>query len=538
MAQRIILIGADRIGLDAVLARIKAQPDTSAVVLYPEANPLPEFSCMMLDRYIGRGIDFPENLRACGLDADKRQVRVRDNVSGSEDVMDYDLLIFASGSAPARLDVAGQFLGPVFRVGDFEDGARLRPKDEGNVVIGNGVNMLLAVSALLQNKAESVTIVPHDADPVTEPFSDTLTSMVQHHLAALGVTILDEPLTAIEGRHTIERIVAGSRTIEATRIINATTPLPVTELAAEAGIRVDGRGHILVNERLQTNFDTIFACGSCAAFVSTTCPEHVPGAAVKTTEPRQAAALAAALAGEKAQFNAPVQAWSIPLDDLTVAGAGLTPAAASACGFEVRTATVIQFDRAHFMPDAELMTLELVFDTTGRVLGIQGMGKSGDALSGRISAVSALLAAKPTVEDIANLEVAYSPPFASAMDVLNTVGNVAENILAGHNEGITPAEFDLLWKERESGECFFIDCREIGNAEPYIQKHPDHWNHISQAEIARRLDEVPTDKRVVLLCNTGARSYEAQITLKSAGFTDVVNVDGGVAAIKQSGVEV
>ena len=199
----------------------------------------------------------------------------------------------------------------------------------------------------------------------------------------------------------------------------------------------------------------------------------------------------------------------------------------------------IQFDRAHFMPGVELMTLELVFDgPTRRVLGIQGLGKSADALCGRISAVSAVLPMKPTIDDISNLEMAYAPPFSSAMDVLNTVANGADNMLAGINESISPEEFRELWAEREREDSFFLDCRELGNAQPVLDRHTAHWNHIPQGQIARRVAEIPTDRKIVLVCNTGTRSYEAQTILKHAGFCDVVNVEGGNTALRQSGIEV
>ena len=122
--------------------------------------------------------------------------------------------------------------------------------------------------------------------------------------------------------------------------------------------------------------------------------------------------------------------------------------------------------------------------------------------------------------------------------MLNAVANIAENILAGVNEGIGADEFDRIWQERDNDECFFLDCRELGNAESLIERHPLHWNHIPQGEIAKRISEIPTDRKIILLCNTGARSYEAQVTLKHAGINNVANVDGGIAAIKQSGVKV
>jgi len=171
---------------------------------------------------------------------------------------------------------------------------------------------------------------------------------------------------------------------------------------------------------------------------------------------------------------------------------------------------------------------------TRAVLGIQGFGSAGDALVGRVGAVAALMQKGCTADDLSVLEYPYSPPFSSAMDIVNTVGTVAENMLAGMNQGVSPEEFARLFEEKGQA-CFFLDCREPDNAAPYLERHPGVWHNIPQGQLRERLDEIPRDKAVVLVCNTGIRSYEAQITLEQAGFKDVLNLHGGMAALKQSG---
>jgi rhodanese-related sulfurtransferase len=80
-----------------------------------------------------------------------------------------------------------------------------------------------------------------------------------------------------------------------------------------------------------------------------------------------------------------------------------------------------------------------------------------------------------------------------------------------------------------------LDCRGWGNAEPFVEKYPDHWKSIPQDELRNRLEEVPKDKQVVLICNTGVRSYEAQVTLEQRGIQRTYNLQGGVAALKKRG---
>ena len=135
------------------------------------------------------------------------------------------------------------------------------------------------------------------------------------------------------------------------------------------------------------------------------------------------------------------------------------------------------------------------------------------------------------------MELAYAPPFGSAMDVLNAAANAAENILVGRCAPIQPMEFTRLWENRAQENLLCIDTREWGNAEPYVAKYPEYWKNIPQGQIKDRLDEIPKDKKIVLLCNTGGRSYESQVILRHAGFMEPVNLQGGMGFIKQTGFD-
>jgi rhodanese-related sulfurtransferase len=123
------------------------------------------------------------------------------------------------------------------------------------------------------------------------------------------------------------------------------------------------------------------------------------------------------------------------------------------------------------------------------------------------------------------------------MDVLNALGNTAENILAGKNRVIDPDQFFDWWQKRGDHRTLFLDCRGWSNAEPFVKKYPDHWKSIPQDELGNRLKEIPKDKKIVLICNTGVRSYEAQVALDQVGIQHTYNLQGGVAALKKWGLD-
>ena len=183
------------------------------------------------------------------------------------------------------------------------------------------------------------------------------------------------------------------------------------------------------------------------------------------------------------------------------------------------------------------MQLELVVDKKdGRVLGMQGCCEDPESIKARVDAVAAVLQNKPfvKVEDISNLEVCYAPPFASAMDVVNAVGNVAENVLAGRIRPITPEEFLRLWHDRKNNNFYFIDSRPQKAGEAEQAKHPD-WHALSLEAIQTRWNEVPKDRPIAIICNTGLRSYDALLVLARHGITDVVQSMGGMQAVHELG---
>jgi rhodanese-related sulfurtransferase len=232
-----------------------------------------------------------------------------------------------------------------------------------------------------------------------------------------------------------------------------------------------------------------------------------------------------------------VGSFSIKIFDLAVASTGIPLQTALKEGFHAAHTLVIQADRAHFYPTQDLMYLQLTVDRqTRQILGAQAIGHNGDALVGRINAIAAMLPFRPTLDDLSNMEVAYSPPFASALDIVNAVANTAENILDGYNKPMDIDEFERCFLKEEADDVICLDVRGPANAAPFVAQFGSRWLNIPQETLKHRMDEVPKDKRLLLVCNSGVRSYEALRQLESAGDCRAVNVQGGVAALKKAGL--
>lgn len=487
-----------------------------------------------------KDIDVLTRTEALRIDREAKRVHVRNLDTGALSEIPYDKLVIATGAAPRRLNIPGEDLPGVHAVANLHDATAVKDMISSGsagraVVVGSGFIGLEVAEALADMWGLEVAVVELMDHVLPRNISPTLARMAEHHLAEKGVELyFGEKVLAIEGDGKAQRVVTDKRTLEAELVILAAGVVPSGELARGAGLAVSPRGGVLVDEFMRTSDPDIYSGGDCAEIknVVTGGVMHLPLGSMAN---RQGRVIGTNLAGGDAKFPGAVGSFAMKLFERNVAGAGLTPEQAAQAGFDALSALVIQFDRAHFFPGKDLMTLEVTVDKKTRaVLGIQGFGSAGDALVGRVGAVAALMQKGCTAEDLSVLEYPYSPPFSSAMDIVNTVGTVAENMLAGMNQGVSPEEFARLF-EQKGEACFFLDCREPDNAAPYLERHPGVWHNIPQGQLRERLGEIPRDKAVVLVCNTGIRSYEAQITLEQAGFKDVLNLHGGMAALRQSG---
>jgi NADPH-dependent 2,4-dienoyl-CoA reductase/sulfur reductase-like enzyme/rhodanese-related sulfurtransferase len=482
--------------------------------------------------------------RALAIDRDQKLVRLRDLESGREEDLPYDELVLATGSRPRPLPVPGADLPGVMSVANL--GAAMAVRDRiakgevGRVVIigagAVGVEMAEAVSDLWGLTTTLVELTPQVLPDFLEP---GLARMVAKHLRDKDIALhLEATVREIRPHagddHALE-VVTEQEILPADLVITAVGAVPNTELARQAGILVSPGGGLVVNHRLQTSDPHIYAGGDCIDnhHLITGRSVYFPSGSLAN---RQGRVIGTNLAGGSATFNGIVGSFTLKTFEMAVAGAGLNLAAALREGFDAVAALVIQADRAHFYPTQDLMYLNLVVDKkTRRLLGAQGLSHNGDALVGRINSIAALLPFKADLADLSNLEVAYAPPFAAALDIVNAVANTLENILDGYNRTIEVAEFEQCFLTGQNGDTICLDVRGPANAAPYVDLFGDRWLNIPQETLKHRFGDIPKDKRLLVVCNSGVRSYEALRQLETAGLTNAVNLQGGIAALKKSG---
>jgi NADPH-dependent 2,4-dienoyl-CoA reductase/sulfur reductase-like enzyme/rhodanese-related sulfurtransferase len=490
-----------------------------------------------------KGVDVMTRTEALDIDRENQRVKVRNLDTGQESELVYDRLLLATGSRPRVLPIPGHDLDGVFTVGDLNGAIAIKDrvaKGQVNtaVVIGAGAIGLEMVESLSDLWGVETSLVEVQDQILPGIVSPTMAAMVQAELRENEVENIHvaEKVQRIEGDGHVERVVTDQRTLEADMVIMAVGVQPNSELAQKTGLETTPAGAVRVNNRFQTSDPNIYAGGDLVEnmHLITGKPVYFPSGSLAN---RHGRVIGTNLAGAVDEFDGIVGSFILKAYGLTVGAAGLSLSRARAEGFDAFSTFVVQGDRAHFYPGMELMYMELVVENnSGRVLGVAGAGTQGDAVAARVNAVAAIMKYNPTVRDVGNLEFTYAPPFSSAMDIVNALGNTADNILVGKNRPIDPIEFAELFVQR-NGDFVCLDVRSTENAKPFVEKYPDVWLNIPQEELPGRWDEIPRDKDIVLICNAGGRSYEVQVALDHQNLTNTRNLQGGVGGIKKCGFD-
>jgi rhodanese-related sulfurtransferase len=219
-----------------------------------------------------------------------------------------------------------------------------------------------------------------------------------------------------------------------------------------------------------------------------------------------------------------------------IGGTGLSYSSAKALNFNADVAITAQSDRAHFFPTQAVIMLQMVFDKSSRkVLGIQGFGPMNDSILARINAGAGLIAKGATIEDFSNLELAYAPPFSTAVDALNATANVADNIASGRLRTVSIEDF-MNWMDSPQAKPDWaaLDIRHPKEAEEFVNTFgSDLWKAIPYVNIRSRYRELPDDKMLIIICDAGTRSSEIQIFLDSVGLANNLVLGGGFNAIRR-----
>ncbi len=491
-----------------------------------------------------KGVTVRTRTRALAIDRQKKCVAVEHLDSGGKEEIPYDNLVIATGSQPFVLPIPGADLDGVYTISDLHKAIAIKERlGKGMigkaVIIGGGaigLEMAEAFADLWGVETSLLEFMPQVLPRIIDaPFA----AMLQHHMAKHGVTIYTgEGASAIEGDDNgrVCRVVTPQRTIEADIVVMAAGVRPRSELARAAGLLVSPLG-IVVNNRLQTSDPNIYAAGDCIETVNLITGKKFY-APMGSLANRQGRVVGDNLAGIPSTFPGVIGSFVMKAFESCIGATGLSLETARAEGFDADASLTAPSDRAHFFPTESKMPMQLVFDRQSRrVLGVQAFGPMNDAVLARIDAAAALIAKGGTIDDCSLLEMAYAPPFATAIDALNAAANVADNIARGRQRNVAVTDF-LAWiaNPGSRSDWLALDIRHPKEVAPFAEQFGSIWLAMPYNEVRKRAAELPTDKTLIIICDAGTRSYEVQVFLDSIGRTTSLVLGGGFNVISRLGV--
>jgi rhodanese-related sulfurtransferase len=224
------------------------------------------------------------------------------------------------------------------------------------------------------------------------------------------------------------------------------------------------------------------------------------------------------------RFPGVAGATALKVFDLNVARAGLSVQQAKELGIPVVAVTSAAPDRPHYYPGAKPIILKLVAEkATRRLIGIQGVGL-GEVIK-RVDVAVTAMTARMTVDDLADLDLTYAPPYSEAMDVLINGANIMRNKLDGLLDSCTATELQASLKAGE--DLMLLDVR---SPDEHVAGAIPGSTLIPLGAVRARMSEIPRDKRVVAYCKSSLRAWEASRILAGAGFENIEILDGGYMA--------
>ena len=472
------------------------------------------------------------------LEIDRAARRVRIRSSAGESWLDYDALILAQGGTPLTPPIAGVNGPNVFRLWTVPDMDRIHEylvseKPTSAVITGGGfIGLEMAEAFAKRGIATTVVeLLPRVMSAMDPEFG----SLIAQQLEAHGVRVLTG--VGLKAVHSSAREVEleDSRRIPAAVVLLSVGVKPELQLAMQAGLALGETGGLLVDETLRTSDPKIWAAGDMNEIVHKVSGRkvRVPLAGPANRQGRIAASNAL---GQSLKYHGALGSSVVKVFDATAACTGLSEAAARAAGFDVGSAIVVRDHHAAYYPGAKEMVLKIVFDRkTERLLGGQAFGEEG--VEKRIDVLAAALQGKLTLQDLAELDLAYAPPYSSANDPLNVAAFVGLNDITGFSPLITAAELQSLLAAgsaagSEAQGPLVLDVRNLGE---YEVSHLKGALNIPVDELRFRLDEVPRGRPIVVHCRSGFRSHLALRILKQNGFAEVRNLSGGYLSVLAHG---
>lgn len=529
---RIVIIGGVAGGMSAATRMRRLDADAEIIVI--EKSGYVSYANCGLPYYVGGVIEeedalllqTPASLHARfrldvriaseveSINPSAKTIKVKNELSGDSYELSYDKLVMSPGASPVVPPIPGIERAMTLRtVEDVEKiFNRVSQKPANAVVIGGGF-IGVEIAENLIHKGIKTTVVeaspqllaPLDPEMATLVAKEMIKNKVELHLGASAQEITESTV-----------VLSNGVVLPAEMIILAIGVRPDIKLAKEAGLTIGTRGGIDVDDFNRTSNPDIYAVGDVAEKT-----DAIDGSStlvpLANLANRHGRVVADHIAGRTTRPVKTIGTAIVKVFDLMIAATGWNEKRLSASGRAFKVIHTHPNSHAGYYPGAKQMALKMIFDAkTGEILGAQGVGVEG--VDKRIDVIATAIRGGITAPELADLELAYAPPFGSAKDPINMLGYIAENMMSGLLE-------TAQWSQIDEFEDRGFQLVDVRTSSEYAAGSIPGAMSMPVDEIRNRVAEL-TNKDVLVNCQVGQRGHTATMLLKELGF-NAVNLDGG-----------
>lgn len=437
--------------------------------------------------------------------------------TGEETVYDYDKLVISVGASPIKPPIEGTELENVFFMRTPEDAIRLREVvDAGEikkaVVVGAGYIGLEIAENL---KAQGIRPFVLDMAPHVLPgFDPEMAEYIEGRLADEGIPVVTGvKVTGIEGDGKVEKVLTDKRAYKTDLVVLSAGIRPNTAFLEGTGLEMF-KGTVLTNEAGETNVPDIYAAGDCA-MVHNAVTGKASWSPMGSTANIAGRIIAQNMTGAGLRYRGALGTAVCKLPGINVGRTGLTQEQAAAEGFDPVSVVTVVDDKAHYYPGAGAFIIKMIADRESlRLLGIQVIGAG--AVDKVVDVAVTGITLKATLTDLADMDLAYAPPFSTAIHPFEHTLNVLLNKLQGKLESLTPAEYAA------------------GAAEGYrvidtgLTPAIEGATYVDLTEVNGAVEGLDPEEKLLLVCTKGKRAYLLQNRLKFYGYKNTRVLEGGL----------
>ena len=530
---KVIIVGGVAGGASAA-ARLRRLDENAQITMYERSGYISYANCG-LPYYIGGVItdrrqltlqtpdsfykrfrvDVKVNHEVLSIDRVNHTVEVKNLSTGEIFTDNYDKLVLSPGAKAVKPPIPGIESERIFTLRTVEDTYRIADeikalKAESAVVIGGG---FIGIEAAENLTGIGLSVSLCEASPqVLSQFDDDMIPQVHAVIREKGINlILGRAISSFEEKEDgIESVLSDGEHIKSDIVLLAIGVAPDSALAVSAGIKTGIKGAITVDEHMLTSDPDIYAVGDAAEIeeLVTGSKANIPLAGPANKQGRIAADN---IAGISSSYKGTMGTSVLKIFDITAANTGINERRARAMSLKYDKVILSPSSHASYYPGGKVMTMKVLFDPDkDRLLGAQIIGYDG--VDKRIDVIATALRAGMRASELAALELAYAPPYSSAKDPVNMAGFIIENVI---NQKVRHFFYDDIPSLQKKDDAFLLDTRTMRE---YSAGHAPGFINIPVDELRERLNEVPCDKTVYVMCQSGLRSYIACRILSAHGY--------------------